>query len=436
MDRKIFFSVVFLSILPSQLAHADDGTVDLGPVDRVKALFSYPNCRSNVVVGTELWSSITVSGWICKPTPTLEETVTHYLTQSLQRDGFAYSTVSAKKSAATEPPPLKLETGEIERRQHIVATFLGDAAAVYPDQVRGVLQAADAGLKAVRKLQADKKWRNDWRFFLPLGLAWVKHPTLEILIFPPDYTLDRDQDYLAAQTTERWSELLVSLGLTREESERYQDIIDIAPIAAPHDCMGVGSAGCAGTLTDVPSYFHDYLFQLLSLWLSATESKVPRPAVAFGSRVGGWVKQNFGVDLAVAQIGSISVPGVGSVKVIGANHPSYLYRAVCGLVLGEKCAPDPDKKLFNKGMTIMRQDAIVACWQINMGKVPDADAAVVLASCKSNWEGRREDICRLLETEGYRKTPDEAKQYCESGVLKNFVYLSDERAAELEKADR
>ena len=427
MNRNIFFCVVLLSMLPSRLAHAD-GTVDLGPVDRVTALFSYPNCQP--------------LGWICKPTPTLEETVTHYLTQSLQRDGFADSTVSVKKSAATNSAP-----------EHIVATFAGSAAAVYPNQVTRVLQAGDAGLKAVRRLQLDNKWRNDWRFFLPLGLAWVKHPTLEILIYPTDYALDRDQNYLAAQTTERWSELLVSLGLTREESERYQGIIDIAPIAAPHDCMGV-SYSCGETLTDIPSYFLDYHFQLLRLWLS-TESvidgvhrrEVPRPAVAFGGWVRAWLKQNFNVDLGVGEIGSMDVPNIGSVPVIGANHPAYLYNAVCGPVPGENCAPDH----FKTGMEIMRQDAIVACWQIHMGraweatqiasnaagKVTGGDPGAVLSSCRSHWneKERTEEICRLLETEGYRKTPDEAKQYCKSGVLKDFVYPSDERAAELERPE-
>jgi hypothetical protein len=404
MNRNIFFCVVLLSMLPSKLAHAD-GAVDLGPVDRVTALFSYPNCQSN-----------------CKATPTLEETVTHYFTQSLQRDGFADSTVSVTKSAGG----------------HIVATFVGSAAVVYPSQVTRVLQAGNAGLKAVRRLQADNEWRNDWRFFLPLGLAWVKHPTLEILIFPPDYTLNRDQDYLAAQTTERWSDLLVSEGLTREESDRYQDIIDIAPIAAPHDCMGVGSARCGETLTDVPSYFLDYHFQLLRLWLS-TESvidgvhrrKVPRPAVAFGSWVLAWLKQNFNIDLKPGEIGIMDVPNIGSVPVIGSFHPAALYRTV-----SPEWNPDKtDKERFVDGMKIMQQDAIVACWQIQMGKVPDGDPGAVLSSCKRDWKEKTEEICRLLETEGYRKTPDEAKQYCESGVLKNFVYPSDERAAELERLE-
>src|SRR5262245_60429773 len=127
MDRKIFFCVVSLSILSSQLAHAD-GTVDLGSVDRVTALFSYPNCK-------------------LKCTPTREKTVEHYFTQSLQRDGFADdSKVTVTKSA----------------NGNIVATFVGPAAAVYPNQVTGVLKAGDAGLEAVKKLQADKKWRNDY----------------------------------------------------------------------------------------------------------------------------------------------------------------------------------------------------------------------------------------------------------------------------------
>jgi hypothetical protein len=395
MGRNIFFCVVLLSILSSQLAHAD-GTVDLGPVDRVTALFSYPDCQSNCTTTT----------------PTLEETVTHYFTQSLQRDGFADSTVSVTKSAG-----------------HVVARFVGSAAVVYPNQVTGVLQAGDAGLKAVKQLQADNKWRNDWRFFLPLGLAWVKHPTLEILHFPPDYTLNSDQDYLAAKTTQRWSDLLVSQGLTPELSGRYQGILDIAPIAA---LGNAGPPGCAFVSICTPlaalgvySYFHDYHFQLLQLWLSATEPKVPRPAVAFGSNVAlPWVKQNFNIDLEVGEIGSMAVPNIGNVQVIGANHPAYL-----GYVITRK--GQTDKQRFDMGMKVMQQDAIVACWQIIMGKAPDGDPGAVLSSCRSNWMGRTEDICRLLEKAYITASlhpPD-----CGSGVLKNFVYPSDEQAAEMAK---
>ena len=95
--------------------------------------------------------------------------------------------------------------------------------------------------------------------------------------------------------------------------------------------------------------------------------------------------------------------------------------------------------------------AIVACWQIHMGraweatqiasnaagKVTGGDPGAVLSSCRSHWneKERTEEICRLLETEGYRKTPDEAKQYCKSGVLKDCLYPSDERAAELERPE-
>jgi hypothetical protein len=115
-------------------------------------------------------------------------------------------------------------------------------------------------MQGAQKLKDDNKWQPGWRFFLPLGLAWTNHPTVEILHFPPDYVLTRDQDYMKAKTTQRWTHLLSHNGLTADDAIRDQAIVDIAPIAAPADS--------GSTLEGVYSYFYDYQMSLLRLWIA------------------------------------------------------------------------------------------------------------------------------------------------------------------------
>ena len=125
---------------------------------------------------------------------------------------------------------------------------------------------------------------------------------------------------MSAATTLRWSDLLEHQGLNTADAVRNQAIVDIAPIAAP---------ATAGTeLEEVYPYFKDYVVQLLQLWLKGSPAGVPKPMIVFGRPVHSWIKQNFHIDLNVLDLGSLPVPLLGSVPIIAANHPSYIFYVV------------------------------------------------------------------------------------------------------------
>src|SRR6266508_3225038 len=57
-------------------------TIDLGPTKDVAILYSYPNCAE-----------------VCSVYRTLPQTIEHYLSHSLKRDGFDATTVDVSESA-------------------------------------------------------------------------------------------------------------------------------------------------------------------------------------------------------------------------------------------------------------------------------------------------------------------------------------------------
>lgn len=56
------------------------------------------------------------------------------------------------------------------------------------------LAAGAVALKASIALNTAKKWLYNWRLVLPHGLAIVRHRSVQLLHFPPDCVLERDQD--------------------------------------------------------------------------------------------------------------------------------------------------------------------------------------------------------------------------------------------------
>ena len=91
----------------------------------------------------------------------------------------------------------------------------------------------DRAYTGASKLNADGKWAYSWYLFLPLGMALENRKSVELLHFPPDYSLTQAQDYLRSNTTDRWATLLTDNGIPAEQTPAFQTIIDIAPIAAP-----------------------------------------------------------------------------------------------------------------------------------------------------------------------------------------------------------
>ena len=357
---------VAISALIAFQAYADNINVNLGSHDRVAALYSFPdNC-----------SVSHKCDW------TLEQTVAHYLLQSTLRDGYPAATVTV-----TDTPSQ-------------VTAAINGVPADYGDKLTSFLNAGDLGVAGAAKLQAAGGWQSGWYSFLPLGMALENRHSVELLHFPPDYSLTDAHDYLESKTTDRWASLLVLNGVASTDTPSYQTIIDIAPIAAP--------ASAGSTLAGVYSYYTQYQTTMVTQWTQFIgKSNASYPMVAFGGPVRAWVKAQYGASVNVLQLGNIQPAPGRTVAVLGANHPSYIWYAA------DPANHDGDEDAANKaGIEVMGQDLVAACWQATLGLKPASKPATVLSSCKKTWPANSAKVCVQFYTSIRNLTPDQAKQKC------------------------
>lgn len=366
-----------LAVLPlaalalSATVHADID-VQLGSTERVTRLFAYPN-NCNV---------------ICYRDWTLEQTVEHYLTQSVQRDGYGKAKVSVK------------------RDNDKVYAHISGVPKGYGQPLTALLNAGDLAYKGATKLNGDKKWAYNWYLFLPLGMALENRKSVELLHFPPDYSLTQAQDYLESATTDRWATLLTANGIAADQTPAYQTIIDIAPIAAP------SNAGSA--LEGVYDYFNDYQTTMVKQ-VSQGTGGAALPMVAFGAPVRNWIKTQYGPTVGVLGLATITPAAGLKVPVLGSNHPSYIWYAA------DPESYDGDQaKADAAGLKVMGQDLSAACWQAGMGSKPGTDPATLLNQCTQTWQvTQKEKTCELFYTSVRKLTPAEATQKCETPAIKS-----------------
>ncbi|WP_394559082.1 hypothetical protein [Aquipseudomonas alcaligenes] len=356
-----------LLIASATQAQAGGLQVSLGSSERVTRLFAYPN---NCSV-------------ICYRNWTLEQTAEHYLKQSLQRDGYADATVAVSRDGDT-----------------LSASFTG-VPADYGKPLTNLLNAGDMAFDGASKLNGDGKWQYSWYFFLPLGMALENRKSVELLHFPPDYSLTQAQDYLESKTTDRWASLLTENGVAAAQTPAYQTIIDIAPIAAP--------ASAGSDLEGVYGYFTDYQTTMVAQLTAGAGT--PLPMVAFGGPVRSWVNSQYKVNIGVLGLDEITPAPGQSVPVLGANHPSYIWYAA-----------DPENydgdqaKADAAGLKVMGQDISAACWQAGMGQNPAADPQQTLNSCTQKWQVTDQvQTCELFYTSIRNLTPPQAQAKCSSG---------------------
>ena len=356
----------------SAVAHADVD-LKLGSTERVTRLFAYPN---NCSV-------------ICFRNWTLEQTVAHYLTQSVQRDGYA----NAKVLVKTDNDQIYAEISGVPQG--------------YDKPLSALLDAGDLAYTGASKLNADGKWAYSWYLFLPLGMALENRKSVELLHFPPDYSLTQAQDYLRSNTTDRWATLLTVNGIPADQTPAYQTIIDIAPIAAP--------SNAGSDLEGVYDYFKDYQTTLVKQF-SQTASGKTLPMVAFGAPVRNWIKQQYGPTVNVLGLATIS-PSTGvNVPVLGSNHPSYIwYAADPKSYTGD----DAQAKADAAGLRVMGQDLSAACWQADMGSQPGSDAQSTLSTCTQTWQvTQKVKTCELFYTSIRNLTPEQAATQCATPPVK------------------
>ncbi|WP_085584673.1 MULTISPECIES: hypothetical protein [unclassified Pseudomonas] len=356
----------------SAAAHADVD-LKLGSTERVTRLFAYPN---NCSV-------------ICFRNWTLEQTVSHYLTQSVQRDGYA----NAKVLVKTDNDQLYAEISGVPQG--------------YDKPLSALLDAGDLAYTGASKLNADGKWAYSWYLFLPLGMALENRKSVELLHFPPDYSLTQAQDYLRSNTTDRWAALLTDNGIPADQTPAYQTIVDIAPIAAP--------ASAGKDLEGVYDYFKDYQTTMVKQ-VSVSANGAALPMVAFGAPVRNWIKQQYGQTVNVLGLATISPSDGVKVPVLGSNHPSYIwYAADPETYTGD----DAQAKADAAGLKVMGQDLSAACWQAGMGSKPGSDPKTLLDSCTQTWQvTQKVKTCELFYTSIRNLTPEQAAAKCTTAPVK------------------
>jgi len=355
----------------STTAHADVN-LKLGTTERVTRLFAYPN-NCNV---------------ICFRNWTLEQTVEHYLTQSVQRDGYGDAKVL-----------VKTDNGQLH------AQIIGVPNS-YEKPLAALLDAGDLAYNGASKLNADGKWAYSWYLFLPLGMALENRKSVELLHFPPDYSLTQAQDYLKSATTDRWASLLTVNGIPAEQTPAFQTIIDIAPIAAP--------SNAGKDLEGVYSYFNDYQTTMVRN-VSLHASGETLPMVAFGAPVRDWIKQQYGATVNVLGLATISPSDGVKVRVLGSNHPSYIWYAADP---ASYTGNDAKAKADAAGLKVMGQDLSAACWQAVMGRQPDSNADIELKTCTQTWQVAEKDkTCALFYTSIRNLTPGQAAAKCSTAAI-------------------
>lgn len=369
MQKSAPIALGLIALGLGSLAVADT-RVELGNQERVIRLFAYPN-NCNV---------------ICFRDWTLEQTVEHYLNQSVQRDGYPAAKVKVQRDNDK---------------------FYADISGVphdYKKPLNALLDTGELAYNGARQLNTDGKWAYNWYLFLPLGMALENRRSIELLHFPPDYSLTQAQDYLRSNTTDRWASLLTFNGIPAEQTPAYQTIVDIAPIAAP--------ASAGKDLEGVYGYFQDYQVRMVKE-VTKTESGASLPMVAFGAPVRSWIKQQYGADLKVLGLGIISPSQGQNVPVLGSNHPSAIWYAADPANNGG----DQDKA-DAAGLKMMGQDLSAACWQAGMGSNPVADPQLTLNACTQKWQvTAKKQTCELFYRTIREMTPEQASAKCNTGAV-------------------
>lgn len=368
--RKTVHLALGLAALGASAGALADTQVALGSQERVTRLFAYPN-NCNV---------------ICYRDWTLEQTVEHYLTQSVQRDGYAAATV------------------KVHRDNDKLYADIKGVPDGYDKPLKALLETGELAYEGASKLNRAGGWDYSWYLFLPLGMALENRRSVELLHFPPDYSLTRYQDYLKSNTTDRWATLLTFNGIPAEQTPAFQTIVDIAPIAAP--------ASAGKSLEGVYGYFSDYQVRMVKE-TTKTQGDVSLPMVAFGAPVRAWIQQQYGPVVKVLGLVTIKPTPEQSVPVLGSNHPSAIWYAA-----------DPanndgsQEKADESGLRMMGQDLSAACWQAGMGSNPKADAKATLNACTQKWQvTAKKQTCELFFRSIREMTPEQAAAKCNTGPM-------------------
>jgi hypothetical protein len=327
-------------------------TINLGTQKTAERLFSYPN------LGHE--------------TESLQATISHYLTDSMAREGLANAVVSVDLS----------DTACALR----ISGLSDDDAAQVQARYQAFFNVGLTGLQDMDAFEATGKAEPDWEFLLPLGISFAYARAVEVMDFPP-VTLIQKQDYLNSKTTARWWELLGLNAVATADLARFSCILDIVPLAAP---ASDGTKLDASGIYEGP--FDSYGAPQLELLSRTNQVGTRRPLIALGMPIRKWIQRIWGTSLNILDVSALKLPVGGSCPVIASNHPSFFYYAV-----HSNTGPGSKEKNLAAGLAVMKQDIVAAAWHAQMGRNPSGDPAAVLETCKIAWQDKDAELLELVK---------------------------------------
>ncbi|SLN45013.1 hypothetical protein PEL8287_02302 [Roseovarius litorisediminis] len=368
--------------------------IELGGSDRVAILFSFPNNKS--------------LGW------SLEETVVHWINQTLTRDGY---------NAAGLPPVIVAEVEISGGNVTLVLSSEVDLAHVLTRYQAIIPKFLEIGWKAystvVPILKKEGRWDprgKGWRFFLPLGLPMLNQKTLQFFHYPPIKMLQAMQDYLDDPVPHRLENLLMVNGVSdRADAQTYETIVDGAPIAAPDDEGSAKCSKCDPEWGCIPiQFFMEYQKGMVELLLheSANCPGYTLPIVVYGSHPRKIFSEQFlGGDMVKVNVPVCAeiVPGLKT-WIIGANHPYNFYWTAQADSDPEKgsvgdgemnlahCASPPSEG-GKSAVDLMQGDLITTRWQKDMAGNPSMDGNMVLRAAQAHWTNPENDNMRCALTQ-------------------------------------
>jgi len=363
----------------------------------LKILFSYPNTPD------------------CKDS--LEDTILHWIGQTLVRDGFAKT--KAKASIRVEGSDYILDIDGPSEAQN----------AAYAERIPAILDIGwEAWKGPIQEIKGRNVWGTDkkiypmwnpnelkvdgqdaWRFFLTLGVGLVSHKTLQFFHYPPRRLLDPLRDSMKDPVTLRCRELLVANGVDSNDTHLYETRINSTPIAAPDD-QGTNFTPPAnpvwGGLIPV-GYFRQFERDMIRTLLKPHgNSGYTIPMTAYGKdprqRFGGiFLDPDHAMIIEVIVIDGLKL----KTPILGSNHPYRFYweaqadpKYGKGEVGSGKMLPG-SMEICTK---LQQDDLAVVRWQVKMAEDPTQDPWKVIADAQAYWKdpARKEKVCALVKRHG------------------------------------
>lgn len=354
-------------------------TIPLGASDRLGQLYSWPNVPGGPA--------------------SLADTVVHWFTLTLQRDGLAAAGATAAfRSDASGNCFLDLD-GPAG-----VASQLAGYQARLPQFLANGWQALNTVVPQIRQAGAwdpspdpEPPPYRPWRFFMPHGMAMLNQRSLQFFHYPPIRLLEGTQDYLADPVPVRCEEMLAANGVPDADLPLFNTVVDATPIAAEDD-QG-SKAGGDPTWGLMPiQYFHDYQRAQVALLLNSPSGVAGYtcPIVVYGAHPRATFEQLYNVKLGVNVAATAEILPGRKTPVLGANHPYVFYAAAQGFSTvgsgGFKSAA-----ACAQAVKVMAGDLVVCRWQKEMADDPTQDPVAVLKACTAYWSDPAQagQICAL-----------------------------------------